>query len=298
MNTPLVSFFLMVYNQAPFLRKSILSAFAQDYPNLEIIISDDASTDGSQEIIRELTKDYKGPHTLKVNLNKENQFFGHMAQIMGMCDGEFIVQGHGDDMFFVDRTTKMVKAWQETGATVVTCNALVVDAQDTVHKHAWDPNAHYNPTLKSFVLKGECVTGFGACMAWDKKLWNTWGPLPPGPRQMDLIFAWRGHLMTGAHFIKEPLVFYRQHGDNMSMWSMRQKAKSDIERRWVEERAKCNKTANILAMLDDATAHLQSHPKDLRVQSILEPLSLQFLSATRTWTHFRHDMASERIGVV
>lgn len=47
---PLVSIGMTVYNAAAFVRKTLDSLLAQDYPNLELVISDNASTDGSSEI--------------------------------------------------------------------------------------------------------------------------------------------------------------------------------------------------------------------------------------------------------
>lgn len=49
---PLVSVLLPTYHYARYLPEAIESVLAQDYPNLEIIISDDASPDGSADILR------------------------------------------------------------------------------------------------------------------------------------------------------------------------------------------------------------------------------------------------------
>jgi len=52
MIAPLVSIVINNYNYARFLPRCVGSALAQSYPNLEVVVVDDASTDGSQDIIR------------------------------------------------------------------------------------------------------------------------------------------------------------------------------------------------------------------------------------------------------
>jgi glycosyltransferase involved in cell wall biosynthesis len=52
MSAPLVSIVVDNYNYARFLPRSVGSALAQTYPNVEVVVVDDASTDGSQDLIR------------------------------------------------------------------------------------------------------------------------------------------------------------------------------------------------------------------------------------------------------
>ena len=51
---PKVSVIIPTYNRAEFLRSAIESALKQTYTDLEIIVSDDKSTDHTEQVVREL----------------------------------------------------------------------------------------------------------------------------------------------------------------------------------------------------------------------------------------------------
>ena len=72
-NEPLVSICCITYNHAPFIRQC-LDGFLMQRTNfpLEIIVHDDASTDGTADIIREYQEKY--PEIIKPILQKENQY--------------------------------------------------------------------------------------------------------------------------------------------------------------------------------------------------------------------------------
>jgi glycosyltransferase involved in cell wall biosynthesis len=57
---PFVSVIVIFFNARPFFREAIDSIFAQTYPNWELILADDGSTDGSTEIAKEYERQYPG----------------------------------------------------------------------------------------------------------------------------------------------------------------------------------------------------------------------------------------------
>src|ERR1700730_14383763 len=55
---PLVSVIIVNYNYGRFLREAVDSVFVQNYPNIECIIVDNASTDDSGDILVDLSRQY------------------------------------------------------------------------------------------------------------------------------------------------------------------------------------------------------------------------------------------------
>lgn len=97
---PLVSVLCLVYNHEKFLRKA-LEGFVQqkvDFP-FEVVVHDDASTDGSAEIIREYEREY--PDIIKPIYQKVNQHSlkrGRVTRIVHeAARGKYISQCEGDD---------------------------------------------------------------------------------------------------------------------------------------------------------------------------------------------------------
>ena len=58
-STPLVSVAMATYNGAPYLKEQLSSILGQTYPNLEIVITDDASSDETLAILRDFEKSHE-----------------------------------------------------------------------------------------------------------------------------------------------------------------------------------------------------------------------------------------------
>ena len=69
---PLVTLALMAYNQEQMIEGAVGGALAQTYSPLEILISDDCSTDRAFECAAAAVDDYEGPHQLRLNRNPHN----------------------------------------------------------------------------------------------------------------------------------------------------------------------------------------------------------------------------------
>lgn len=91
---PAVSIVITCYNRAKWVEEAIVSCLEQDYDNLEILISDNHSTDGSQQIIEKYTSDPR----IKFNKNARNiGMLANFKKATELATGELITYVSSDD---------------------------------------------------------------------------------------------------------------------------------------------------------------------------------------------------------
>lgn len=115
----MISVIVPVYNVEPYLEEAIESVMHQSYTDLEIILVDDGSTDGSGEICdRYQKKDSR----IKV-IHQENRGLSAARNAgLDICRGGQIAFLDSDDAFCKDMLQKMSDAMLKTGADIVECN--------------------------------------------------------------------------------------------------------------------------------------------------------------------------------
>lgn len=134
---PLVSIIIVTYNQAEYIAQTIDSAIKQDYTNIEIIISDDCSTDNTQQIIAQYASQY--PHKIVPLLNADNVgITANFNRAVARANGKYIALLGGDDLIFTDKISAQVEAFTNTPAAVICYHDVAVFA------------SHNNKTLYYF----------------------------------------------------------------------------------------------------------------------------------------------------
>lgn len=106
---PIVSVIMPVHNAGKFLAPAIESILAQTYKKVELIIVDDASTDGSWKTITQFAKKYKKQITA-VQTKKQVNSAGNGATNYGLqfAHGSFVARMDADDIALPERIEKQV----------------------------------------------------------------------------------------------------------------------------------------------------------------------------------------------
>lgn len=128
-SSPLVSIGLPVFNGEAYLRQAIDSVLSQDYPNLELIIHDNASTDGTERICREVAAQ---DSRVRYFRNQTNQGAAANYNLcFGKARGTYYKWAAHDDLLapgYLRRTVAALDAAPE--AVLCMVGITEIDAQD------------------------------------------------------------------------------------------------------------------------------------------------------------------------
>ena len=106
----LVSIVVPVYNCIDYLDGCINSLLSQSYTNIEIIICDDYSTDGSREKLSE----YEGNPKVKVLFNDQNMHQAYTRnRCLEMCSGEYVMMQDADDVSETNRIERLIASFED-----------------------------------------------------------------------------------------------------------------------------------------------------------------------------------------
>lgn len=217
-DAPLVTLGLTSYQDVDYLPQAIASLLAQDYRPLQIIISDDCSTDGSWDLIQKLTQAYDGPHQLLLQRNQEQRRVENYNAILEKAEGEYFVIAHSDDIALPHRVSQLVAALREHDVTLVSSNAECIDHNGRPLGLLCPVDSNPEPGIDNLIKYGWRVTHHGATLAWNMALYREFGGLENrySAFQTDWILPFQAALLKGVHFIGEPLLKLRKHNASRS----------------------------------------------------------------------------------
>jgi len=228
---PRVTLILLSYKQESFVRDAVEGALAQDYPNLQILISDDCSPDETFAVIEDAVSAYAGPHDVSVTQPPRNLGLSkHLQTQIERAQGEFIILAAGDDISAPQRTTRLVEAWQANGsgpAVIYSDCRMINFAGEMIVGRS--PVMRREPPSFDQACRGD-LDVHGATCAVTASLFRRFPAISPEVIHEDRVLPFRALLLGGSVvYVDESLIDYRFEGGVSRM----PEEKTEADRFWL-----------------------------------------------------------------
>jgi glycosyltransferase involved in cell wall biosynthesis len=229
MNSPQVSVFITSYNQEKYIREAVLSAVHQDYDNLQVVVVDDASTDNSGHLLRELAKKY--PERLQVHINKINLGITPTHNTaLKKCTGGYVSYLDGDDLFLEGKIRRQVAFMEANLQYIISHHNVEVFSDEEGEK------GHQYYWASRFIPKdggAETLVRYGSFLCSPSIMVRRKYLPPNGFTEQILTGAdWYLWIQTLSHtdgligYLDEVLAKHRRHTSNITLnWSAKFKSR-------------------------------------------------------------------------
>lgn len=219
----LASVVIPVFNHRRFIASALRSVHAQTWADIEIIVIDDASTDGSADALRELTDDplfaSRFRHVV-VQVADRNQ--GAAATIetgLRLASGDILAILNSDDLYHSDRIASCVAALRGghelafTGIACIDADGRPDRTSFAARLAALPPGVRDHPTVSAAFLGVNRAVSTGN-LVFTRALHRRIGGFRNLPLCHDWDFVLSACRLGEPAFVDRPLYGYRLHGDN------------------------------------------------------------------------------------
>jgi len=164
-NLPKVSVVTIVLNGKEFIRSCIESVLSQNYPNIEYIVKDGGSTDGTLDVLREYER------KIKLLSGPDAGLYDAMNKGLEAASGDIIATLNADDFYTSpDAVSHMVSKMEEAHADVAWADLVYVDRNDAKRvTRRWKSSPYapgkfvrgWHPPHPTFFVRAEIYKKYG-----------------------------------------------------------------------------------------------------------------------------------------
>ena len=196
-----ISIVMPAYNQVRFIERSILSVLNQDYPNLQFIIMDGGSTDGTLNVIRKYEK------YLSWRSETDQGQSDAINKALVLADGELIGWQNSDDVYFPGALHRMHEVARKRPEAVLYSGTVVtLDRDDRVVRIS----KFIRPNVMRLLYEGVVMSSQG--VFWRREIQSLVGLYDPNfHHAMDMDFWIRVLAKGRAEFLPEVVGGFRVH---------------------------------------------------------------------------------------
>ncbi|CAH6857074.1 Glycosyltransferase [Vibrio chagasii] len=150
-NKELISIYIPTYNRCELLKRAVFSVLNQCYSNIEIIVVDDGSTDGTIKFLEQISKIN---HKVKFLVNDKNSgACCSRNRAIKLAKGYFVTGLDDDDYFLPGRLTSFYEAWKAKSDNVI----LLFDNNLIKTSKGFSHNNYPYTVVKDDLLVKNCI---------------------------------------------------------------------------------------------------------------------------------------------
>lgn len=206
MGGPLVSIVLPVYNGAAFVAQSIESCLAQTYVNFELIVVDDASTDGTPALVQEFV--IKEPRVRLLRHAANRKISAALNTGFEQAKGEYLTWTSADNMYRPHALERMLRFFETSPETdFVYAGYSIIEAGENIKKKVMPRPACELP-FRNVI---------GACFLYRRKVMESVGRYAEGLYGVEDYDFWlRVFAVFRPQPLAEDLYLYRRHSESVT----------------------------------------------------------------------------------
>jgi len=213
MNKPKVSVLIPAYNHEMYLKDTIESVLNQTFPDFELLISDDCSTDNTAQVI----KSFSDKRITGIFFEENKGTVRSLNHLLSLAKGEYIAVLGSDDIWELDKLEKQLQVLEQDKsiAACFTWVTLVDQASNVIHDETEFPTHifEFKNRDKTSIIREIIDTGNHFChssVLIRSDIHRRVGEYNVAYRQLHDLDLWvRILLQYDIHIIEEPLVRYR-----------------------------------------------------------------------------------------
>lgn len=198
-----VSVVIASYNGSRYIQSQILSILEQSYKPYEIIVTDDASTDQTINVLKNITSEI--PIVL-ISSDKNRGFVKNFEEGISAAKGDIIVLADQDDLWATNKIEMLVANIGNN--MLIHSNYSLIDANGNLQKNSAKKKGAVFDDPKKFFYKN-CVTGCTA--AFKSELRKNILPFPERLAYHDWWIGYAAAMKGGIKYCDNDLTLYRQH---------------------------------------------------------------------------------------
>ena len=256
---------MATYNGARYVERQLDSIVSQTVPPSEIVVCDDASSDGTANIVLDFAA--RSPVPIRLERNRVNLGYGdNFLKAASLTTHPYIAFSDQDDVWRRDKVERSLAAIRQTGAVMAVHNATLIDAAGDpfgeMRRHI-DATRSFAPcTLEPWTM----FWGFSQMidrrlldlMPNDRAIRGSDSNAPDNRLGHDGWTSFLAGSFGTIAAIDEPLVAYRQHGANVFGFQGRSLL-GKIQAKMADERSRVRRVAWLVDIARHRADMLEAH---------------------------------------